>query len=129
MTTPSSTTSQSNDTPKDIRVSRERGIMTLVYHDGTEGELSAEYLRISSPSAEVMGHGPGQEVPQIGKRNVLITNIEPVGRYAIRIIFSDSHDTGIFNWPYLRELITNKNEKWSKYISHLNSKNLSRDEH
>lgn len=115
------------NTPKDIRISKERGIMSLVYHDGFEGELSSEYLRISSPSAEVMGHGPGQEVPQVGKRNVLITNIEPVGRYAIRIVFSDGHDTGIFNWPYLRQLIVEKETRWPDYLEGLNSKGLSRD--
>lgn len=121
------TDQNSNDIPKDIRVSKERGIMRIFYHDGMEGELSSEYLRISSPSAEVKGHGPGQEVPQVGKRNVLITNIEPVGRYAIRIIFSDGHDTGIFNWPYLRQLIEEKETRWSDYLQDLNSKGLSRD--
>lgn len=118
---------QQNNVPSDIRVSKDRTQMSLVYQDGYSGELPAEYLRISSPSAEVKGHGPGQEVTQYGKRNVTISNIEPVGRYAIRIIFSDGHDTGLFNWPYLRQLSEEKQTRWSDYLAELNNKNLSRD--
>lgn len=113
--------------PKDIRVAKDRGQMTLMYGDDQSISLSAEYLRISSQSAEVVGHGPGQEITQSGKRQVKITGIEPVGRYAIRIIFSDGHDTGIYRWDFLKTLADERDTRWANYLDELNAKNLSRD--
>lgn len=113
--------------PKDIRVAKDRSQMTLVYGDETSIVLEAEYLRISSQSAEVVGHGPGQEITQHGKRNVKITGIEAVGRYAIRIIFSDGHDTGIYRWDFLKLLADEYDDRWTDYLEELNAKNLSRD--
>lgn len=115
-----------NQPPTDIRVSKDRALMTLVYPDGYKAELTAEYLRIFSPSAEVTGHGPGQEITQDGKRHVLITDITPTGRYAIRIQFSDGHETGLYRWAYLRQLSEEYDTRWPAYLAELDSKNLSR---
>lgn len=90
-------------------------------------EFSSEFLRVHSPSAEVKGHGPGQEVLQFGKQNVRIENIEPNGHYAIRILFDDGHDTGIFSWQYLNELGENHDEKWQSYLSKLDDAGKGRD--
>lgn len=117
---------ENNQPPTDIRVSKDRALMTLIYPDDYKAELTSEYLRIFSPSAEVTGHGPGQEVTQDGKRHVLITDITPTGRYAIRIKFSDGHETGLYRWAYLRQLSEEFNTRWSAYLEELNSKNLSR---
>jgi DUF971 family protein len=81
--------------------------------------LSCEYLRVFSPSAEVRGHGPGQEVLQTGKKDVAITAIEPVGLYAVKLVFSDGHDTGIYSWDYLHELCMKKDDNWRDYLSRL----------
>lgn len=118
---------ENNQPPTDIRVSKDLALMTLIYPDDHTAELTAEYLRISSPSAEVTGHAPGQEVTQDGKRNVLITDVTPTGRYAIRIQFSDGHETGLYRWSYLRQLSEEKDARWSTYLEDLNNKNLSRD--
>lgn len=117
---------ENNQPPTDIRVSKDRALMTLIYPDDYKAELTSEYLRIFSPSAEVTGHGPGQEVTQDGKRHVLITDITPTGRYAIRIQFSDGHETGLYRWAYLRQLSEEFETRWSTYLEELNSKNLSR---
>lgn len=112
--------------PKELRVSKDRRTLTVAYHDHEPFELPAELLRVTSPSAEVQGHSPDQRVTVPGKRNVTITRIEPVGNYAVRIVFDDLHDTGIFTWDYLHRLGHDKNEVWAAYLASLEQKGLSR---
>lgn len=113
--------------PGELRVSRDRKTLTLSYSDGPPIELSAELLRVTSPSAEVQGHSPEQRVIVPGKRNVTITRIEPVGNYAVRIVFDDHHSTGIFTWNYLYRLGQDKDAVWAEYLEQLKEKSLSRD--
>ncbi|MEW9808307.1 gamma-butyrobetaine hydroxylase-like domain-containing protein [Mesorhizobium marinum] len=113
--------------PKELRVSKDRRTLTVVYHDHEPFELPAELLRVTSPSAEVQGHAPDQRVTVPGKRNVSIARMEPVGNYAVRIVFDDLHDTGIFTWSYLHRLGHDKEQVWSDYLASLESKALSRD--
>ncbi len=101
--------------------------LELGFDDDTSAELSAEFLRVHSPSAEVKGHGPGQEVLQIGKRAVEITAINPVGHYAVQLVFSDGHDSGIYSWSYLRELSGNEAALWQNYLARLDAAGASRD--
>jgi DUF971 family protein len=112
--------------PKELRVSKDRRTLTVTYHDHAPFELSAELLRVTSPSAEVQGHSPEQRVTVPGKRNVAIIKIEPVGNYAVRITFDDFHDTGIFTWNYLHQLGHDKDEVWAAYLASLEEKGLSR---
>jgi len=91
----------------------------LTYADGGIYSLPAEFLRVYSPSAEVRGHGQGQEVLQVGKLNVKIDKIEPVGHYAVRLRFDDGHDTGIYSWEYLRELALHQQTMWDEYLNRL----------
>ena len=100
--------------------------MTVTYHDHEPFELSAELLRVTSPSAEVQGHSPEQRVTVPGKRHVAITRVEPVGNYAVRIVFDDFHDTGIFTWNYLHQLGHDKDGVWNAYLASLTEKGLSR---
>ena len=93
--------------------------MLEVVFDDARYELSCEYLRVHSPSAEVQGHGPGQEVLQVGKTDVGIAGIEPVGNYALKIRFDDGHDTGLYTWDYLRELGATREAKWAAYLERL----------
>ena len=94
-------------------------VVRLEYEDGTSFDLPFEYLRVFSPSAEVRGHGPGQEVLQTGKENVRVESIEPVGNYALRLFFDDGHNTGLYTWKYLYELGTNQTGKWQGYLGQL----------
>ncbi len=94
-------------------------MLELSFDDGSTFELPAEYLRVHSPSAEVQGHGPGQQVLQIGKQDVNIDNIEPIGQYAIKLTFDDNHDTGIYSWDYLYELGVTYAERWQHYLDQL----------
>lgn len=112
--------------PKELRVSRDRQTLTVVYSDLEIFELPAELLRVTSPSAEVQGHSPEQRVTVPGKRNVAISRIEPVGNYAVRIVFDDRHDTGIFTWTYLHRLGGEKDQAWKTYLAELAEKGLSR---
>ena len=114
-------------TPTDIHLHRKSGILELVYRDGQKIELSAEYLRVCSPSAEVRGHGKGQEVLQTGKKYVKITEVEPIGNYAIRLAFDDNHDSGIYSWDYLKELGDNQQQYWSDYLAKLRAAGASRE--
>lgn len=114
-------------TPTAIDLHKKSGILELTYDDGGRFQLSAEFLRVHSPSAEVRGHGKGQEVLQIGKRDVSITAIRPVGNYAIRLDFSDGHNTGIFSWSYLRELCLEQDRLWQAYLDALEKAGASRD--
>jgi DUF971 family protein len=94
-------------------------VLAIVFDDGTEFELSCEFLRVHSPSAEVKGHGPGQEVLQVGKEGVNIREIEPVGNYAVRLVFDDGHQSGIYSWSYLHELGSRRDEYWRRYLERL----------
>ncbi len=113
--------------PQQIRLHRKSGTLELGYADGASYELTAEYLRVHSPSAEVQGHGPGQRTLQEGKRDVRINDIEPQGNYAIKLCFSDGHDSGIFTWTYLYELATRHDELWNSYLRELEAAGKSRN--
>ena len=112
--------------PKAIKLHRVTQQLEVAFEKATF-LLSAEYLRVFSPSAEVKGHGPGQEVLQTGKQDVAITGIEPAGNYAIRLIFSDKHDSGIYAWHYLYELGENHEENWANYLDQLHKAQKTRD--
>jgi DUF971 family protein len=101
--------------------------LELGYENGEHYSLSCEYLRVHSPSAEVLGHGPGQEVLQTGKINVGIAAINPVGNYALQLVFDDGHDTGLYSWTYLHELCTNQQAKWQNYLDRLAEAGTGRD--
>lgn len=113
--------------PEELRVSKDRRLLTVAFADEAPFELSAEMLRVLSPSAEVQGHSPEQRVTVPGKKNVAISQIQPVGNYAVRIVFDDGHDTGIFTWSYLHTLGREKNERWQAYLAEMQEKGLSRD--
>ena len=97
-------------------LSKQQGrILNIRFDTGESFDLEAEYLRVESPSAEVKGHGPGQEVLVLGKQNVGISAIEPVGQYAVKLVFDDGHDSGLYSWKYLRELGDNQQANWARY--------------
>jgi DUF971 family protein len=112
--------------PKELRVSKDRRLLTITFPNHAPFDLTAEFLRVVSPSAEVQGHSPEQRVTVPGKKNVAILKIEPVGNYAVRITFDDFHDTGIFTWNYLHELGHEKAERWQAYLDELAQKGMSR---
>lgn len=114
--------------PVDLKLHRKTGILELSYSDGGIYSLPAEFLRVHSPSAEVRGHGPGQEVLQTGKKSVKIDNIEAVGNYAVRLHFSDDHNTGIYSWEYLRELCLNQTSLWDSYLAKMKQAGALREE-
>ena len=105
--------------PTDIALHQKSRVLEITFDDGACFKLPCEYLRVYSPSAEVQGHGPGQQVLQLGKEHVGITEIEPVGNYAVRLVFDDGHKTGIFSWNYLYELGAKQEEKWREYLERL----------
>ena len=113
--------------PTEIRVRRAEKTLNIAFDDGTSCALSAEFLRVESPSAEVQGHGPGQKTLVAGRRHVGIAAVEPVGNYAIRIVFDDLHDTGIYSWRYLRRLCRERETLWRRYLAALEEAGLSRD--
>lgn len=113
--------------PKELRVSKDRKLLTVTFPDHRPSELPAELLRVLSPSAEVQGHSPEQRVTVPGKKEVTILKIEPVGNYAVRITFDDFHDTGIFTWNYLHTLSHEKDKRWQEYLDELAKKGLSRE--
>lgn len=104
--------------PSNITLDKRKTLLTLTF-DSTKYSLSAEYLRVYSPSAEVVGHGPGQETLQVGKESVIISRIEPTGNYAIVLFFSDGHDSGIYSWEHLYKLATEQDKLWSDYLARL----------
>jgi DUF971 family protein len=112
--------------PIDIRLHQASRLLELKFDNDTEAMLSCEFLRVYSPSAEVRGHGVGQEVLQVGKESVNITGIEPVGNYAVRLIFSDGHDTGLYSWDYLYDLARNYESLWQVYLSRLEAEGYER---
>lgn len=105
--------------PTDIKLHQKSRVLELVFDDGFECNLPCEYLRVFSPSAEVQGHGPGQEVLQVGKESVGIEKLEPAGNYALKIHFDDGHDTGIYTWQYLYGLGQHHSENWQDYLKRL----------
>jgi DUF971 family protein len=112
--------------PTELRLDKDKRVLTVTFDDGKSFALPAELLRVLSPSAEVQGHSEDQRVTVAGKKNVGIVRIEPVGNYAARIVFDDGHDTGLFVWDYLRELGEDKEARWQGYLSDLAAKKLSR---
>lgn len=112
--------------PTELRVSKDRKTLTVIFNSGENFDLPAEMLRVMSPSAEVQGHSPDQRVTVGGKRNVSILEMKPVGNYAVRIVFDDLHDTGIFTWSYLARLGRDKDDLWKAYLVELAEKGLSR---
>jgi len=113
--------------PDDIKLHRKSAILELKYDDGGIYSLPAEFLRVNSPSAEVRGHGQGQEVLQTGKKHVKIDNIDAIGNYAIRLHFDDDHNTGIYSWEYLRELCLNQAALWDSYLMKLQKAGARRE--
>ena len=105
--------------PVELRLRKKSRQLVVGFDDGSEFTLPFEYLRVSSPSAEVKGHGPGQEVLQTGKENVNVTAIEPVGHYAVRLVFDDGHNTGLYTWKYLYELGSEQESRWRASLARL----------
>ena len=112
--------------PTEIRLSPDKRTLTVSFEDGARYELAAEYLRVTSPSAEVQGHNKSQKQTVPGKIDVAIASISPVGNYAIRLNFDDGHDTGLFTWTYLAELGRDRDKLWATYLAELQEKGLSR---
>jgi len=104
------------DTPTEIRLRRQSRVLEVAFGDHESYQLSFEFLRVHSPSAEVKGHGPGQETLVVGKQAVGIKDLEPVGQYAVRLIFDDGHDSGLYSWKYLRELGRDQVTLWQRYL-------------
>ena len=113
--------------PTELRVSKDKRVLTVTFEDGARYELSAEYLRIMSPSAEVQGHSPDQRKTVPGKRDVGIMSVEAVGNYAVRINFDDMHTTGIYSWDYLRDIGADHDRLWGRYLEELKVKGMSRE--
>ncbi len=113
-------------TPTEIRLRQKSRVLQVGFDDGSEFELPFEYLRVHSPSAEVRGHGPGQDVLQTGKENVGIERLEPVGHYALKIVFDDGHDTGLYTWNYLYELGADYDSRWQAYLDRLTAAGYAR---
>lgn len=113
--------------PTEIRYARGDRLLHILFADGNRLSLPAEYLRVESPSAEVQGHGPDQKKLVTGRRHVGITGIEPVGKYAVRLIFDDLHDSGIYSWEYLQELAREYDRRWPAYLDALAQNRLSRE--
>jgi len=114
-------------TPTDIILHQKSKALEIAFDDGARYRLPAEFLRVFSPSAEVRGHGAGQERLQVGKRDVGISGIEPVGQYALKISFDDGHDTGLYTWEYLHELGQYQDAMWHDYVTRLEAAGESRD--
>ncbi|MEJ2127789.1 MAG: DUF971 domain-containing protein [Woeseiaceae bacterium] len=106
-------------TPTDIKLRTKSRVLEVSFDDGSTFSYTFEYLRVHSPSAEVVGHGPGQETLQTGKEDVVITRIDPVGHYAVRLVFDDGHDTGLYSWTYLHQLGRDMEANWLRYLDRL----------
>ena len=113
--------------PTEIKLHQKSRILEIAFADGKTFQLPCEFLRVYSPSAEVRGHGPGQEVLQVGKKNVDITKIEPVGSYAVQLTFSDGHDTGIYSWDLLYDYGMHQQEMWQHYLERMKEAGASRE--
>lgn len=112
--------------PTELRLKQAENLLEIGFDSGARFRLPAEYLRVESPSAEVQGHGPGQKQLVAGKASVGIRQLEPVGRYAVRIVFDDGHDTGIYSWSYLHQLGTEHGKRWAEYLVAMKKAGLSR---
>jgi DUF971 family protein len=113
--------------PTELRLSKDKKTLAVTFDDGQSYSLSAELLRVMSPSAEVQGHSAAERKTVGGKVNVGILAVDPVGNYAVRLTFDDMHNTGLFTWPYLAELGRDKDERWADYLKQLQGKGLSRE--
>jgi DUF971 family protein len=118
--------SEASPWPTELRLRKDRKALTVAFDNGESFELAAEYLRVRSPSAEVQGHSPDERKTVAGKQNVAILEVNPIGNYAVRLVFDDMHSTGIFSWDYLRELGENRDAYWQDYLDDLAGKGLSR---
>jgi DUF971 family protein len=118
---------QSTPIPTEIKLHQVSHVLEIAFSDGTRFKLPYEFLRVYSPSAEVRGHRPGQEVLQIGKKNIEVKGVEPVGSYAVQLTFSDGHDTGLYSWDYLHELGENYVELWDRYMNRMEAAGASRE--
>jgi DUF971 family protein len=113
--------------PTEIKLHQKSRMLEIAFSDGQRFELPCEFLRVYSPSAEVRGHGPGQEVLQAGKKNVEITDVQPVGSYAVQLVFSDGHDSGLYSWDYLHDLGVNQEALWKQYLERMNEAGARRE--
>jgi len=113
--------------PSEIKLHQKSRVLELIYESGESFRLDFEFLRVYTPSAEARGHGPGQETLQTGKRNVDITSLEAVGSYALRPVFSDGHDSGLYSWDMLYNLGKHQAELWQEYLKQIEAQGLSRD--
>ncbi|WP_283147977.1 DUF971 domain-containing protein [Silvimonas soli] len=113
--------------PVEIRLHKASRTLEVAFDDGARFSLPCEYLRVNSPSAEVQGHGVGQGVLQTGKRDVAITGVEQVGNYAVKLVFDDGHDSGLYSWQYLYELGRDHTARWQEYLAQLAAAGASRD--
>lgn len=118
---------QNTPIPTEIKLHQQSHILEVAFNDGSRFNMPCEYLRVFSPSAEVRGHGPGQEVLQVGKKNVEIKAIEPVGQYAVVLVFTDGHDSGIYSWDYLYDLGKKQDFYWQAYLRRLEEAGESRE--
>jgi DUF971 family protein len=112
--------------PTEIKLHQKSRVLEIAFADGERFSLPFEFLRVYSPSAEVRGHGPGQEVLQVGKQNVDITAIEPVGSYAVQLVFSDGHDSGLYSWDTLYDMGANQDIMWKHYLERMQAAGASR---
>ena len=115
-----------NKIPTNIIINQKELCVEFIFTNNSIQTLSFEFLRVHSPSAEVVGHGKGQEVIQVGKKDIQVLSLEPVGNYAVKPKFSDGHDTGIYSWSYLNWLLDNKQQLWDKYLHNIDSIGASR---
>ncbi len=113
--------------PTELRLAKDRKALSIAFDNGESFTLAAEYLRVKSPSAEVQGHAPEERKTVPGKKNVMILEVQPVGNYAVRLVFDDLHSTGIYSWKYLAELARDHAANWQAYLDELAAKNLSRE--
>src|SRR5215218_3977710 len=113
--------------PTEIRLAKDKRSLRVAFDDGSAFDLTAEYLRVTSPSAEVQGHSPAERKTVPGKRNVMVTEIQPIGNYAVRLTFDDMHSTGIYSWEYFAELGRSLEKYWQEYLDELAAKGLTRD--
>ena len=113
--------------PSEIKLHQKSRMLEIVFSDGKHFELPCEFLRVYSPSAEVRGHGAGQEVLQVGKKDVEITDIQPVGSYAVQLVFSDGHDSGLYSWDYLYDLGVRQEKLWEQYLARMDEAGAKRE--